>query len=54
MRSLGGVDTLRPCGHSGVGNLVKQALEAEGLVVEWNGDPEKRINVNLDWKRRRR
>lgn len=37
-----------------VGRIVKQALEAEGLVVEWNNDPEKRIIVKLDWKRRRR
>ena len=37
-----------------IGKLVKQALEAEGLVVQWNDDPEKRIDVKLDWKRRRR
>lgn len=43
-----------PAAKLGIGNLVKQALEVEGLDVEWDHDSEKRINVKLDWKRRRR
>lgn len=36
-----------------IGQFVKQALEDQGFVIEWNGDPESRLNIpNLDWKRR--
>jgi hypothetical protein len=36
-----------------VGNLVKDALEANGFAIDWDGDSESRINIpNLDWKRR--
>jgi hypothetical protein len=32
---------------------VQAALEAEGLITEWNGDAEMRINLpQFDWKRR--
>ena len=36
-----------------IGQAVRAALEAEGLVTEWNGDAEMRINLpHFDWKRR--
>jgi len=36
------------------GSAVKQALEAQGLAVVWDGDPETRLSIpNFDWKRRR-
>ena len=36
-----------------IGDVVQAALEAQGLVTEWNGDPEVRINLPaFDWKRR--
>ena len=37
-----------------VGHLVKDVLQESGFTVEWNGDPETRLNLpKLDWKRRR-
>jgi hypothetical protein len=37
-----------------IGRLVKDVLQESGLAVEWNGDPETRLNVpGLAWKRRR-
>lgn len=30
-----------------VGNALKAALEEQGLTVEWDGDPDKRIGVQL-------
>ena len=37
-----------------IGNLVKDVLQESGFTVEWNGDPETRLNLpQLDWKRRR-
>lgn len=36
-----------------VGRQVAQALTAEGLRVEWDEDPDRRIEVRgLDWRRR--
>ena len=36
-----------------IGTIVVQVLRELGFDIEWNGDPEKRINIlNLDWKRR--
>jgi len=38
-----------------IGREVKQVLEAKGLAVEWNGDPEMRLKIpQIDWKRRSR
>ena len=38
-----------------VGELVKEAMESFGFAVEWNGDPETRLNLPaVDWKRRSR
>ncbi|MFP4343773.1 MAG: DUF6891 domain-containing protein [Anaerolineales bacterium] len=36
-----------------VGQHIVSILQAEGLHVEWDQDPRKRLRVNLDWKRRR-
>jgi hypothetical protein len=37
-----------------VGRLVKDVLHGAGLAVEWNGEPETRLNLpGLDLKRRR-
>lgn len=36
----------------GVGHEIVQALDAKGLKTDWNGRIEKRIGVQLDWKRR--
>lgn len=36
-----------------IGDLVRATLEAHGFEIEWNGDPETRLNIsNIDWKRR--
>jgi hypothetical protein len=36
-----------------IGRSVKEMLESFGFTVEWNGDPETRLNIpGLDWKRR--
>lgn len=38
-----------------VGRLIKRVLEKHGFAVEWNEDPETRIDIpKLDWKRRYR
>jgi hypothetical protein len=37
-----------------VGRFVKDVLQQFGFAVEWNGDPESRLNLpGIDWKRRR-
>ena len=37
-----------------IGQLVKDVLQESGLTVEWNGDPETRLNLReFVWKRRR-
>lgn len=36
-----------------IGHSVKAVLEGRGFLVEWNGDPETRLNIaTIDWKRR--
>jgi len=37
-----------------IGNEIAKALRSQGLQVDWDGTLEKRIKVNLDWKRRRK
>jgi hypothetical protein len=37
-----------------VGHLVVQALERARLRTEWDGNPDNRIRVDIDWKRRRK
>ncbi|WP_431191103.1 DUF6891 domain-containing protein [Leptolyngbya subtilissima] len=40
-------------GKTKVGKLVKEELEHQALEVEWDGNPEKRINVpQIKWQRR--
>lgn len=36
-----------------IGREVAAVLNAHGLATEWDGSPEKRIRVPMDWKRRR-
>lgn len=36
-----------------IGHEVAEALRRQGLAVDWDGSLSKRINVKLDWKRRR-
>jgi hypothetical protein len=36
-----------------VGETIVRVCRDEGLAVDWNGDPGQRIEVLLDWKRRR-
>lgn len=36
-----------------IGHEIVDALERHGLKTTWNGDWSKRINVSIDWKRRR-
>jgi hypothetical protein len=36
-----------------VGRTVKEVMERHGFAVDWNGDPDTRINLpHIDWKRR--
>jgi hypothetical protein len=35
-----------------VGRTIKDVFERFGLNVKWNGDPETRLGVEIDWKRR--
>ena len=39
--------------RAAVGAEVAEALRAHGLTVHWDGDPERRIEVYMDWCRRR-
>ncbi|HEX6037889.1 DUF6891 domain-containing protein, partial [Longimicrobium sp.] len=36
-----------------VGREIVEVLNAHGLATDWNGSPDLRIHVQLDWKRRR-
>jgi len=36
-----------------IGHEVAEALRRQGLAVDWDGSLSQRINVKLDWKRRR-
>jgi hypothetical protein len=36
-----------------VGHEIAAVLHAQGLATEWDGSPETRIGVTMDWKRRR-
>lgn len=40
-------------GTAEVGREIVSVLNAHGLAAEWNGTPQTRIRVPLDWKRRR-
>jgi hypothetical protein len=53
MLAFGNLDDDKPK-KTEIGRLVKEVLQDHGLAVEWNGDPETRLNMpGLDWKRRR-
>jgi len=42
-----------PEGKQAIGKFIVEILIKTGFKVDWNGDPEKRINVPIfDWKRR--
>lgn len=36
-----------------IGWRIVEAMNAAGLKTEWNGDPNTRVFVKMDWKRRR-
>lgn len=38
--------------NRGVGKTVVDAMRAEGLQTEWNGDPHRVISVTIEWQRR--
>lgn len=42
-----------PEAQTEIGEEVAAALRRHGLDVDWNGSPKQRIEVSLDWKRRR-
>ena len=40
-------------GTAEIGELVKEEIERQGFKVEWDSNPEKRINVpQIKWRRR--
>ena len=40
-------------GAVAIGNTIKEELACQGFVVEWDGSPERRINIpKIDWQRR--
>jgi hypothetical protein len=43
-----------PGATAAIARRVVEVLEREGLRVDWNGSTDRRIEVSLDWKRRRR
>jgi hypothetical protein len=49
--AFGGLDEDEKSGAT-IGTRVRDALRAAGLRVEWNGKPDSRLIVRLDWKRR--
>lgn len=46
--------SVRGGGDAEVGREIVEVLRAHGLDAEWDGSPETRILVPLEWKRRRR
>jgi hypothetical protein len=53
MLAFGDLDS-DPAQKTAIGYTVKEILESTGFVVDWNGNPESRLNIpNLDWKRRK-
>lgn len=36
-----------------IGHEVAEAVRAEGLAIDWDGDLGQRIGVRIDWRRRR-
>jgi hypothetical protein len=42
-----------PADKAAIGKRVQEVLETKGFVIDWNGDPEKRLHIpQFDWKRR--
>jgi hypothetical protein len=35
-----------------IGRAVAEAITRHGFTVHWNGDPEVRLEIDIDWKRR--
>lgn len=48
-----GFESTHPLRRAAVGEEVAEALRAHGLTVEWDGDPERKLHVLMDWGRRR-
>jgi hypothetical protein len=36
-----------------VGGAIEDALQRNGLRTDWNGNPRRRIYVEVEWRRRR-
>ncbi|WP_028646945.1 DUF6891 domain-containing protein [Nocardiopsis sp. CNT312] len=49
-----GFGALHEIRHAAVGDEIAQTLRAHGLTVTWDGDPDRKLEVVLDWRRRRR
>lgn len=48
-----GFESTHQVRRAAVGAEVAEALRTHGLTVHWDGDPERRIQVDMDWSRRR-
>ncbi|ASU56810.1 DUF6891 domain-containing protein [Nocardiopsis dassonvillei] len=48
-----GFGASHPIRRAAVGEEVAEALRAHGLTVEWDGDPDRKLHVGMDWNRRR-
>ncbi|MDE3721694.1 hypothetical protein PWG71_09870 [Nocardiopsis sp. N85] len=48
-----GFESTHPVRHAAVGAEVTEALRTHGLTVHWDGDPARKIEVDMDWSRRR-
>ncbi|MFL1431484.1 MULTISPECIES: DUF6891 domain-containing protein [unclassified Nocardiopsis] len=48
-----GFESTHQVRRAAVGAEVAEALRAHGLTVHWDGDPERKIEVGMDWSRRR-
>lgn len=48
-----GFEASHPIRGAAVGEEVAETLRAHGLTVDWDGDPERKLHVRMDWSRRR-
>ena len=52
MLAFGSLDD-DPTNKRAVGRMIQETMEGSGFMMQWNGDPEQRLNLpSLDWKRR--
>lgn len=48
-----GFESRHPLRRAAVGEEVAEVLRAHGLTVRWDGDPDRRLEIAMDWDRRR-